>query len=65
MKTYKVYTQEHRLFLNKVKAKNYQEAVDKVDKSENSFHECSDCNWENTKVEELDQKGNVVKTWDI
>ena len=65
MKTYKVFTSEHRYYINNVKANNYKEAVKKVEINAKSFH---DINWETTAVEEIDKTKKpykVAKTWEL
>jgi predicted phage tail protein len=65
MKIFKVYTEEHRLYVNKVKAKNYEEAIEKVEQNENSFEDIENNNWETYRIEKLDKKGESVKEWEF
>jgi hypothetical protein len=65
MKTFKVYTEEQRLYVNKVKAKNYKEAIEKVEQNENSFEDIDNNNWETYRVEKLNKKGESVKEWEF
>ena len=68
MKTYKVFTSEHRYYINNVKAKNYKEAVKKVEHNDNSFDDIADNSWETTAVEEIDKTKKpykVAKTWEL
>ena len=68
MKTYKVFTSEHRYYVNDVKAKNYEEAISKVEHNDNSFDDIADNSWETTAVEEIDKTKKpykVSKTWEL
>mgnify|MGYP001333057803 FL=1 len=65
IKKYKVYTEEHRLFVNEVKAKSYKDAIKKVETNDNSFEDINNSVWETYSVEKIGKNNNVVKEWKI